>query len=80
MAKIRNRLSAILGERRISIKEFERQSGVSYPSLHDLYHERSKRIDFDTLLSILTALDIGISDLLYIDNNGAQQTEDSKDG
>lgn len=66
MAKIRNRLSAVLGERRISVKELERMTGVSYPSLLALYHERSEAITFNVMVSICIALKLGVGDLFYV--------------
>lgn len=59
-----NRLSRILGERRISIAELQRQTGLSYVTLHSLYSDKSTRIDFETLNKICRALDITPGDIL----------------
>ncbi|ACX51191.1 transcriptional regulator, XRE family [Ammonifex degensii KC4] len=61
---IRCKLSAILGERRIKIRELERRSGVSLNTLLSLYHERAKGVTFDVLDRICKALDIQPGDLL----------------
>ena len=59
-----NHLPRLLGERRMSVSELHRVSGVPYLSLHQLYHGRAKRADFGTLAAVCRALGIGIGDLL----------------
>ena len=59
-----NRLSRILGERRMSIAELQRQTGLSYVTLHGLYSDKTERIDFKTLDRICGALDVGVGDVL----------------
>lgn len=59
-----NRLSRILGERRISIAELQRQTGLSYVTLHSLYSDKSTRVDFKTLDLICTALGVQPGDIL----------------
>lgn len=61
---IRCNLSKILGERRIHILELQRQTGVSYTTLSNLYHEKTTRIDFNTIDAICKALGIQVGDLL----------------
>lgn len=63
-AMIVNRLSRILGERRISIAELQRMTGLSYVTLHSLYSDKSTRIDFATLNKICRALSVTTSDIL----------------
>ena len=59
-----NRLSRILGERRMSIAELQRRTGLSYVTLHHLYSDRSERVDFKTLDRICGALDVQPGDIL----------------
>lgn len=61
---IENRLSRILRERRMSIAELARQTGVPYTSLFELYHGRAKRVDLKTLNSICKALGVQPGDIL----------------
>lgn len=63
-AMIENRLSRILGERRMSIATLARLSDVPYTSLFELYHGRAKRVDLKTLNSICRALNVQIGDIL----------------
>jgi len=59
-----NRLSRILGERMMSIAELQRQTGLSYVTLHNLYSDKSQRVDFKTLDSICRALSVQPGDIL----------------
>jgi|GEM_PF-1763673 len=44
-----NRLSRLCGERRLTVQDVAKGSGISYRTLHDLYHARTTRIDLETL-------------------------------
>ncbi|NWJ94587.1 MAG: helix-turn-helix transcriptional regulator [Chloroflexi bacterium] len=44
-----NKISTLLGERRQSITDFSRRSGISYTTCYDLYHAKTKQITFDLL-------------------------------
>ena len=63
-AMIENKLSRLLGERRMSISELQRRTGLAYTTLHALYHGRTDRIDLDTLDRICRALGVGVGDIL----------------
>jgi putative transcriptional regulator len=59
-----NRLSRLLGERRMSVMELKRQTGLSYVTVHNLYSGKSNRVDFDTLDKLCRALGVGVGDIL----------------
>jgi putative transcriptional regulator len=59
-----NRLSRLLGERRMSIAELQRQTALSYTTLHNLHADKSTRIDFETLDRICRVLDVQPGDIL----------------
>lgn len=59
-----NRLSRLLGDRRMSIAELQRQTGLSYVTLWNLYQGKSTRVDFETLNKICRALDVQTGDIL----------------
>jgi putative transcriptional regulator len=61
---IANRLSRMMGERRVSIQELARQSGVSYSTLHDFYHDRLKRFDRDVLDRLCRTFDCTVGTIL----------------
>lgn len=47
-----------------SIAEFARQTGLSYPTAHAIYHGKAKQIDMAVLSRILDVLNIDIADAL----------------
>jgi putative transcriptional regulator len=59
-----NHLSRLLGERRMSMSELQRRSGVSYVSLFRLYHGKATRYDGETLDKLCAALGVGVGELL----------------
>ena len=61
---IKSELHKLLGARRMHITDLQRKTGLSYKTLHDLYHERTSRIDFNTIDLICRALDVEPGDLL----------------
>lgn len=46
---IKNKLSEILGRKRINKAELSRFSGVSYSSVKSIYYNKTKGIEFETL-------------------------------
>ena len=57
-------LSRLLGERKMKMSELSRQTGIAKNSLSDLYHEKVKGVQFETLDKICHALNCSIADLL----------------
>ena len=53
-----NRLSRLCGERRLTVKDVASGSGISYRTLHDLYHARTTRIDLETLNKLCAFFDV----------------------
>ena len=56
ISMIKNRLSIILGEQRMRVSELSRLTGISQNALINIYHNRTKGIDFETLNKICNAL------------------------
>jgi putative transcriptional regulator len=68
-----NRLSRLLGERRMSVMELKRQTGLSYGTVYNLYAGKSNRIDFETLDKLCSALDVQAGDILeYVPDLGTE--------
>ena len=59
-----NRLSREMGARRLTMLELARRTGLSYSSVHALYHGRTRRIDLETLDRLCRALGVGVGDIL----------------
>lgn len=58
-----NRLSEHMGRKRINVSELSRMTGIAYPTILDLYHDRKKTIKFETVKRICDALGIPLSEL-----------------
>jgi putative transcriptional regulator len=53
---IKNRLSIILGEQRMRVSELSKLTGISQNALSNIYHNKTKGIDFNTLNKICNVL------------------------
>lgn len=66
---IQNNLSTIMGKKRISIAEVSRIAGVRYETIHRLYHDKNKGIEFATLDKLCWALQCTPSEIFeYIED------------
>lgn len=61
---INNKLSEILGKKRMMQTELSRLSGVSYAAIKNLYKDKTKGIDFETLNKLCNALECTPNELL----------------
>ena len=61
---LKNRLSRLLGDRRITMKQVADGTGLTYRVVLDLYHDRSTRVDLATLAKICDYLRVPVSELL----------------
>jgi putative transcriptional regulator len=61
---IQNRISRLMGERRLKIADVARLSGLNYQTVFDLYHGRAQRIDLATLNKLCRAFNVQVGDLL----------------
>ena len=60
---IKNRLSEIMGIKRVKSYEIERLTGISRKTLYNIYNDKTKGIEFDTLNKLCYALDCTPNDL-----------------
>ncbi len=60
---IKNKLSEILGKKRINKAELSRLSGVSYSSVKKIYYNKTKGIEFETLNKLCNFLECTPNDL-----------------
>jgi len=54
---INNKLSTILGEKRMRVSELSKLTGISQNALNKIYHNKTKGVDFDTLNKICNILE-----------------------
>jgi putative transcriptional regulator len=60
---INNKLSEILGKKRIRMSELQRLTGLSHTTIINLYYDRTKNISFETMDKICDALEISLGEL-----------------
>ncbi len=61
---IENRLSEILGRRRIKVSQLAEGAGISRGAAHKLYHDRVESFDRKVLDRICSYLGVDVGDLL----------------
>jgi putative transcriptional regulator len=66
---IRNRLSTLMGTQRLTQRELQRRTGLSYTTVNELYHDKAKRLDFATLDKLCRALGVGVGEILEYDDD-----------
>lgn len=53
-----------MGERRMNIQAVADKTGLSRPTISALYHDKAKRIDYDTLNALCSCFDCTPGELL----------------
>jgi len=61
---MKNNLSKILGERLLKVSDVFKATGISKTTLTDIYYQRAKNIQLDTLMKICDYLQVPLSDLI----------------
>ncbi len=77
---IDNRLSEILGRRRMNVSELAKGAGISRGAAHKLYHDRSESFDREVLDRVCTFLRVGVGDILVHVPDEAAKTADVERG
>lgn len=64
------KLSALMGERRYTIKQVYEKTGLARTTISNLYHDKTQRVDYDTLEKLCTLFECQPNDILqYIKND-----------
>lgn len=61
---IKNHLSKLMGEKRYTIVEVAKLTGMSTSTVSNLYNEKVKRLDFDTLEKLCQLFNCKVQDLI----------------
>ncbi len=56
MGRFRGRLPVVMAEHRIKQAQLSEAAGLREATLHALYHDANKRIDFSTLIKVIEGL------------------------
>ena len=67
---LKNHLSKLIGEKRYTIVEVSRKTGLTTSTISNLYNDKVKRLDFDTLEKLCKLFNCQPNDLFeYIPDN-----------
>ena len=58
-----NKLSEIMGRKRVRMAELQKWTGLSHTTIIKLYYDKSTSIKLDTMNRICNALDISVGEL-----------------
>ena len=61
---IKNHLSRLMGEKRYTIVEVANKTGMSTSTISNLYNEKVKRMDYDTLEKLCKLFNCTVGDLI----------------
>ena len=75
---IKNHLSKLMGEKRYSIVEVAKKTGMSTSTISNLYNEKVKRLDFDTLEKLCQLFNCNVQDLIEYIPDDEISTDTSK--
>ncbi len=60
---IKNRVSIVMGERKVKVAEVAKITGLSYNAVSNIYYDKTTNIDFETLDKLCFALDCNTNDI-----------------
>ncbi|MGZ9653646.1 helix-turn-helix domain-containing protein [Bacillus cereus] len=61
---IKCHLSKLMGERKMTIQDVHEQTGLNRNTISNLYHEKVKRVDYDTIDKLCTLFGCTVGELL----------------
>ncbi len=70
---MKNNLSKILGERLLKVSDVFKATGISKTTLTDIYYQRAKNVQLDTLMKICDYLQVSLSDLIEYEPQNSKE-------
>ena len=65
---IKCHLSALMGKHRLTIQDVHEKTGLSRSTVSYIYHEKARRIDYDTLIKLCRLFSCNVQDIIeYIE-------------
>ncbi|HQA57146.1 MAG TPA: helix-turn-helix transcriptional regulator [Acetivibrio sp.] len=61
---IRSRLSILMGTKRYNIQDIYEKTGLARSTIANLYHDKTQRIDYDTLEKLCKLFECSVGDIL----------------
>ncbi|MEA4821712.1 MAG: helix-turn-helix transcriptional regulator [Erysipelotrichales bacterium] len=66
---IRSRLSILMGTKRYNIQDIYEKTGLARSTIANLYHDKTQRIDYDTLDKLCKLFKCSVGDIIeYYDS------------
>lgn len=72
---LENQLPAIMAQKRVSIRELSRQTGITYTTVRAIYHGERRSIQLKVLEAICRALQVQPGDIYRIRTGGESGAE-----
>lgn len=69
LAKIKCNLSALMGMQKMDIQDVHNKTGLNRNTISGLYHEKVKRVDFETIIKLCKLFKCNIGDLLEVQDD-----------
>jgi len=67
---IRSKLSTLMGTKRYNIQDVYEKTGLARSTIANLYHDKTQRIDYDTLDKLCKLFECSVGDIIdYYDSN-----------
>lgn len=65
---IKCHLSTLMGKHRLTIQDVHEKTGLSRSTVSYIYHEKARRIDYDTLIKLCRLFSCNVQDIIeYIE-------------
>jgi len=61
---IRSKLSILMGTKRYNIQDVYEKTGLARSTIANLYHDRTQRIDYDTLDKLCKLFECSVGDII----------------
>ena len=61
---IRSKLSTLMGTKRYNIQDVYEKTGLARSTIANLYHDKTQRIDYDTLDKLCKLFECSVGDLI----------------
>lgn len=61
---VRSRLSILMGIKRYNIQDIYEKTGLARSTIANLYHDKTQRIDYDTLEKLCKLFECSVGDIL----------------
>jgi putative transcriptional regulator len=66
------KLSDAMGKKKVKMSHVIKATGISRPTLTELYYERSKGINFETLEKLCRYFKVDVGELIKFEKDGVQ--------